>query len=215
MKKYKQFINESKFWNNLDDEDLIERRNDLTVERDELNEQIAYINSILRERQEDKSVNKVKNFPKNIFELNSEQLDFIFEHHHDIDTKHYEISKEYFRQLSGVDAAGFNNKTNQFHFNISSSSCFNDAEDGFELNEDTVKSIKFLGENLKSENDDGWVRFGILYEYHDGYGDKILYKSENEIKYGSIIMYDKKSISELLESIVDDDLVAKDNSDSW
>jgi hypothetical protein len=53
MKKYKQFINESKFWNNLDDEDLIERKNDLTVERDELNEQIAYINSILRERQEE------------------------------------------------------------------------------------------------------------------------------------------------------------------
>lgn len=216
MKKYKQFIKESIYWNNLDDEDLLERRADLILERDELNEQIALINSLLRERQEERSSKRIKNFPKNIFELNSEQLDFIFEHHHGTDTKHYEISNKYFSQLVGVHASGFNNKTNQFYFNILPDSCYNDAEDGFHLNEDTVKSIKFLGENLKSENEEGWVRFGVLYRYHDhGYNDKVLYKSENEIKYGSYIMYDKKSISDLLESIVDNDLLAKDNGDSW
>jgi hypothetical protein len=213
MKKYKQFINESIYWNNLDDEDLLERRADLMLERDELNEQIALINSILRERQEERSIEKVKKFPKSIFELDKQQLDFIFEHHHGTDSKHYEISNKYFSQLVGVNASGFNSETKQFYFNIVSSYCFNDAEDGFELNEEMVKSVKFLGENLKGE--DGWVKFGVLYRYHDhGYNDKVLYKSENEIKYGSYILYDKRSISELLESIVDNDLLAKDNS-SW
>jgi len=64
MKKYKQFINESIYWNNLDDEDLLERRADLMLERDELNEQIALINSILRERQEERSIERLKNFQR-------------------------------------------------------------------------------------------------------------------------------------------------------
>jgi len=212
MKKYRQFINESIFWNNLDDDDLIERLNDLIRERDDLNEQIAYINSILRERRKERSVNKVKEFPKNIFDLNKEQLDFIFEHHHGTDSAHYKISNDYFSQLSGVTNSGFNQKTNQFYFNIVSSSCFNDLEDDYELDKNVIKSIKFLGDNLKSEEDNGWVRFGVLYSYYDhGYHDKVLYKSENEIKYGSYTMYDKNSISDLLKSIVENDLVHKDD----
>jgi hypothetical protein len=212
MKKYKQFINESIYWNNLDDEDLLERRDDLILERDELNEQIYLINSILRERQEERSIEKVKKFPKSIFELDKKQLDFIFEHHHGTDSKHYKISNKYFSQLIGVNSSGFNIETKQFHFNIISSYCFNDIEDGFELNEEMVKSIKFLGDNLKSEQDNGWVRFGVLYSYYDhGYNDKILYKSEKEIKYGSYTMYDKNSISDLLKSIVENDLAHKDD----
>jgi len=86
----------------------------------------------------------------------------------------------------------------------------NEDEDGFELDEKIVESIKFLGNNLK-KMEGGYVYFGVLSSYEESYGTRIHYFSESHIEYGSEYgMRRMGSISKMLEYIVDADLMAKD-----
>ena len=82
----------------------------------------------------------------------------ILEHSNKTTDKQYEISNKYLDQLKGVMSSGFNNKTNQFYFNIVTSHSMDRDSEKFKLYEDCVKSIKFLGDNLK-KMDEGYVEF--------------------------------------------------------
>ncbi len=206
-----QIIKESiDFLHNLDDEELREKMQDLILERKELDDQIQFIGGILRDRKSQRAEEKAQGFPKSIFDFNKEQLEFIFEHNQSTNEKQYEISTKYFGQLYGVYPSGFNNETNQFHFKIVSRLCMNEDEDGFELDEKIVESIKFLGNNLK-KMEGGYVYFGVLSSYEESYRTRIHYFSESHIEYGSEYgMRRMGSISKMLEYIVDADLMAKD-----
>ena len=49
MKRYLNFIKESKLlFNNLEDDELLERLQDLLIEQEDINNQISYIRNILR-----------------------------------------------------------------------------------------------------------------------------------------------------------------------
>lgn len=216
MKKYNQFVRENMnidFLHNLDDEELQEKIQDLTLDRDEINDQISFIRKILSDRDNQRSEEFAESFPKSIFDMNSDQLEFIFEHHNGLNSKRYEISSKYLGQLDGVISSGFNPDTNQFHFKIVSRHSMDDNEDEFELRSDVVNSIKFLGENLKRD-ENGNVVFGVLYSYReDGYRDKILYESETKIKYFHTYSRNFKSIGEILKYIVDNDNISRDMND--
>ncbi len=214
--KYLRKYNESKIvtLGSLSDDELKERLKWLRIEQEEVNKEIGDINRLLISRREDIESKYSESLPGSIFDFNKEQLEWIFQHGHGTTQKHYEIAQKYIRELHGVHQTGFNQNTNQFYFTIGSSYCFNDAEDGFELRPDIVKSIKFLGENLKRY--DGGVEFGISYYYDDhSYNDKAKYISESEIYYTSGYgrATKKDSIEKLLEDIVDNDLFEKDNSE--
>lgn len=215
MKKYKEFIKEGiDFLHNLDDEELREKMQDIILDRKELDEQIQFISGILRDRESQRASEISENFPKSIFDLNKEQLDFVLEHSHSTNPTRYDISSKYIHQLSGVYPSGFNTETHQYSFVIVTRSCMDDNEDNFVLNEGSVKSIKFLGENLKKMKG-GYVYFGILWTYEEEYRAKVHYFSDSHIEYGSGYgMRKMESIEKMLEYIVDSDLVAKDVSTS-
>lgn len=215
MKHLKKF-NESKspFLNTLSNEELEEKLKWLRIEYSDIGDEIYSITSILKSRKEDKEEIFSKDFPKSIYDLNKEQIEFILEHNHSITQKKYEISQRYLRQLKGVIDSGFNRNTEQFYFNIVTSHSFNNTEDDFELKDDIVKSINFLVENLKPNN--GYVEFGIQYYYDDhSYSDKVRYHSNDNITWGSERYNSNKvnSTEKLLEALVDNDLSSKNDSD--
>lgn len=206
MKNYLQFIKENRnLWRNFSDEDLQNKYEDLCEQQDEISDQLRFINSIIDERKCSRSEEISKSFPKSIFDMNQEQLDFIFEHNHRTDARHSEISVNYSGQLSGLYPSGFCEETNQFYFRIITNSCFNDNEDGFELDPHVVKSIEFVGNHLK-RREDGFVHFGISFTHSDvGYRDEILYGSENDIRYVHHTERQFNSIEKMLEFLVDHD----------
>jgi hypothetical protein len=215
MKHLKKF-NESKspFLNTLSNEELEEKLKWLRIEYSDIQDEIHSISSILKSRKEDKEEMFSKDFPKSIYDLNKEQIEFILEHNHSITQKKYEISQRYLRQLKGVIDSGFNRNTEQFYFNIVTNHSFNNTEDEFELKDDVVKSINFLVENLKPNN--GYVEFGIQYYYDDhSYSDKVRYHSNDNITWGSERYNSNKvnSTEKLLEALVDNDLSSKNDSD--
>jgi hypothetical protein len=105
--------------NSVSDSLLKEKLKSLKIERDDLNNEILAINNILNSRKDSVIEDFVKTLPESIFDFNKEQL-VLFEHHH-VGKLKYDISIKYFNQLKGVLDAGFNNLTNQFCFNISTS----------------------------------------------------------------------------------------------
>jgi hypothetical protein len=213
MKKYLTFINENfKYWNNLDDEDLLERLASLVQEKEDIDQQIQYIRSILRQREEDSIEEKSKDFPKSIWDLNKEQLSLILEHNNKTTSKQYEISQKYLKQLSGVMDSGFNTKTEQLYFNIVTGYSMSE-NDEFILKPEVVKSIKFLGENL-NKTEDGYVLFGILHRFNDhGYNEKVHYYSDTNIDISTYNIKKTKSIEEMLKSVVESDILNK--NDDW
>lgn len=216
MKRYLNFIKESKLlFNNLEDDELLERLQDLLIEQEDINNQISYIRNILRQREEDRIENVAKDFPESIWDLSKEQLDLILEHSNKTTDKQYEISNKYLDQLKGVMSSGFNNKTNQFYFNIVTSHSMDRDSEKFKLYEDCVKSIKFLGDNLK-KMDEGYVEFGILHRYNDhGYNERVHYFSEDKIEI-VFSRYDKRkvdSIEKMLEIVVNSDILSKSDDD--
>lgn len=215
MKHLKKF-NESKspFLNTLSNEELEEKLKWLRIEYSDIQDEIHSISSILRSRKEDKEEIFSKDFPKSIYDLNKEQIDFILEHNHSITQKKYEISQRYLRQLKGVIDSGFNRNTEQFYFNIVTNHSFNNTEDEFELKDDVVRSINFLVENLKPNN--GYVEFGVQYYYDvHSYDDKVRYHSNDNITWGSSRYNSNKvnSTEKLLEALVDNDLSSKNDID--
>lgn len=215
MRYLKTYNESSKLYHQMSDDDLNDWLDQLSIERDDILERISSIRLELRNRKERSEEEHSKNLPDSVFDLNKEQFDWIFEHNYGITTKKYEISKTYIRQLSGVIDSGFNRETSQFFFNIATKYSFNSNEDGFELNLDVVKSIKFLGENLKRVND--YVEFGVLF-YYDGHGynERVKYYSDNHLEYGSYGHFNRvDSIEKLLERLVDNDILNKNRDDNW
>jgi hypothetical protein len=214
MRYLKKYNESSKFYHQMSDDDLNDWLEQLSIERDDILEKIASIRSELRNRKERSEEERSKKLPDNVFDLNKEQFDWVFEHGHHTTSKRYEISKKYINQLPGVFQNGFRENTGQFFFSIPTSNSFNETEDDFELKPEVVKSIKFLGENLKKQPG-GEVIFGVLYYYSEEYSDYVEYYSEDNIKYGH--NYNKSkvtSIEDLLKNLVEKDLDEKE-SDDW
>ena len=215
--KYLKSYNENKhmkLYTQMSDEELEDWLEYLAIDRDDILDKMASIRSVLIKRKEEKEEEHSKNLPESVFDLNKEQFDWVFEHGHHTTSKRYNISQKYINQLSGVHQNGFRENTGQFFFNITTSYSFNETEDDFELKPEVVKSIKFLGENLKKQPE-GYVLFGITYYYSDAYGDKIEYYSEDNIKYGTNYRKFKvTSIEDLLKNLVENDLDEKE-SDDW
>jgi hypothetical protein len=210
--KYLKKYNESKSpLNSLSDDDLRERLKWLTIEYKEIEDEMLTIRKILTTRQEESEEIHSRNLPDSVFDLNKEQFDWVFEHNHGTTSKRYEISGKYIKQLSGVHDGGFNRDTNQFYFNIVTSHSFNRRENNFELKPEVIKSIRFLGDNLKRTGD--YVEFGVLYSFYEhGYNDHVLYYSEDDIQTGSWgNVREFNSIENLLKYIVDYDISSRDD----
>jgi uncharacterized protein YlzI (FlbEa/FlbD family) len=219
MKRYFEFINEA-FFANLEDSELREKLEELEREKREIEDEILQINLILKERQEQGVINFVKDFPKSIFDLNKEQLNWIFEFE-TTKTMKFDNARNYFSQLDGIMVyTGSKSKTDQYQVRIHSEDFMNQLyvdstsrADGneFELNSDQIESIKFLGDNLKRE-DSAPIEFFIEYVYwhSSDLPDKILYQDENNIYYGK-----KKynSIEAVLRQIVKMDIENRKEDD--
>jgi hypothetical protein len=206
--RYLRKFNESVkgFFASMSDAELKEWIEDLTIELDDIQEKIGTIRSILRDRKDNKDLEFAKGLPDSIYDFSKEQLDWVFEHNHSTGKEKYNISKKYISEL-GIFDNGFNPNTNQFKFNISTSSFFNELEDEYERNENKIKAIEFLGENLKKENNE-YVLFDVMYYFKDTYGDKVRFYSKDKVDlYNSrFLIRSFNSVDELLEYIVDDDI---------
>lgn len=228
MKKYLEFIKESSYLNAISTETLENKLGDLRLQMTEIQEEIASIVSILEFRKTNDVTQFAKNLPESIFDFNKEQLDFIFEHHHGVNKTQYDLAREYYRELVGVHDYGYNKTTNQTSFAITTSYSFNnddeDLADAYQENEQQIKTIKFLGENLKKNDTNSRergeyfgvgnaVKFYVNYYFSTVDLDFVLYVSETELYianlYGRKVRFN--SISKMLESLVDDDLSHADN----
>lgn len=203
LKKYNESISTL---NSLHNDELEEKLKWLRIEMEDIQDEISTINKILTKRKESKESKYSETLPDSIFDFNKEQLDWVFEHHHGTTSKRYSIAGEYLSELEGVMNIGTNPDTNQFLFTISSSSCMDNNGSGFE---NIVKSIKFLGDNLKRV--DGYVKFKIIY-YHLGYSDELVkYYSEDNIEWDRRYTSKKvTSIEDLLKNIVEYDIGDKE-----
>lgn len=179
---------DSKFLNSLSDEELQEKLDYLRGEMKEIQDDISSVYSIIKARKNYRDSMRAEKFPKSILDFNKDQLDFIFEHHHGSGEEQYKISQRYFKQLYGVMQSGFNTQTNQHIFNICTSYIYNDDDRGqFDILDDetcireAVRSVKFLGDNLK-KMDDGSVLFNVQFAHGDSsWRYKVNYFSENRI----------------------------------
>ena len=218
MKKYLEFIKESTYLNAISSETLETKLEDLQLQMTELQEEMASIRSILEFRKTNDVLKLAKTFPESIYDFNEEQLDFIFEHHHGVGKTQFDLARTFYRQLVGVHDYGFNPDTNQTMFGINLNDSFNgedeDLADAYRENEEQIKSIKFLGENLKRV--DGSVKFHVSYYFSTQELNYALYVSETELYvtnlYGRKSKYN--SISKMLEYLVEDDLDSKQDN-SW
>jgi len=208
LKKYNESI---KTLDSLSNEELEEKLEWLRVEQKEIQEEILNVNKILTKRKEEEQSKYSKSLPESIFDFNEEQLEWVLEHHHGTTSEHYKIAQKYLSQLKGVFQIGFNQNTNQFYFNISSSYFMNDVEDEFLLKEEGLKSIQFLAENLKKHDD--YVEFGVTYAFTEDYNDKV--QIGDDIKYGGYSKIKMDSIEKVLEAIVSNDLYSKDDVSDW
>ena len=209
MKKYLDFIKESTYLNAISTETLETKLEDLQLQMAEIQEEMSSIRSILEFRKTNDVTEFAKTLPESIFNFNKEQLDFIFEHHNGVNSTQYNLARTFYRELIGIHDLGYNPKTNQTKFAINISDSFNSDDEylanDYRENEEQIKSIKFLGENL--ERVDGSVEFLINY-YFDQSVNYIRYVSETELYvtsyYGRKTKYN--NISKMLEYLVDEDL---------
>ena len=218
MKKYLEFIKESTYLNAISSETLETKLEDLQLQMTELQEEMASIRSILEFRKTNDVLKLAKTFPESIYDFNQEQLDFIFEHHHAVGKTQFDLARTFYRQLVGVHDYGFNPDTNQTMFAISMEYAYNnddvDLANGYAENEEQIKSIKFLADNLKRV--DGSVKFHVSYYFSTQELNYVLYVSETELYVTNL--YGRKSkynnISKMLEYLVEDDLDSKQDN-SW
>jgi hypothetical protein len=227
MKRYKQFINEGvRNMDDWSDDELSDRIKHLSVERNELNDEISYMNKILSQRSTNSINHKVKSWSKDIFKLNKEQLEFIFEHHHHSNPTQYKISQEYLNQLYGFISSGFNVGTNEFAFILCTDYLIEERGDKIKfLNDPNVlKSFEFLVHNLKksdayppqnfTRNIGQYVPIKVQYSYCGDYNDYIAYCSDDEIYLKMEYSPEKKlSISEIFEKIVEKDIESIDDEE--
>lgn len=218
MKKYLEFIKESTYLNAISSETLETKLEDLQLQMTELQEEMASIRSILEFRKSNDVIELAKTFPESIYDFNKEQLDFIFEHHHGVGKTQFDLARRFYNQFVGVHDFGFNPDTNQTMFAINLVDSFNsedeDLADAYRENDAQIKSIKFLGENLRRV--DGSVKFHVSYYFSTQELNYVRYVSETELYvtnlYGRKSRY--SSISKMLEYLVEDDLDSKQDK-SW
>ena len=197
------------YLNAISTETLETKLEDLQLQMAEIQEEMSSIRSILEFRKTNDVTEFAKTLPESIFNFNKEQLDFIFEHHNGVNSTQYNLARTFYRELIGIHDLGYNPKTNQTKFAINISDSFNSDDEylanDYRENEEQIKSIKFLGENL--ERVDGSVEFLINY-YFDQSVNYIRYVSETELYvtsyYGRKTKYN--NISKMLEYLVDEDL---------
>lgn len=206
LKKYKIFESLNTL-DSLSDDQLEDRLKWLRVELEDLTDQISAVNKVIIDRKEKSESKKSESLPNNVYDLDEEQFNWLFEHHHGTTSEKYKIAQTYIGQLKGVHQTGFNPDTKQFYFSIGVSYFMNDEEDEFIAKEEGIKSINFLSKNLKKN--DGYVKFGISYYYSESYND-ILLINDDDIKYGSFSMRKVDSIEKFLEEVVTNDLLEKD-----
>jgi hypothetical protein len=204
MKRYLEFINEA-FFTNLEDSELLEKLEELEREKKEIEDEILQINLILKERQEQSVRDFVKDWPKSIFDLNKEQLDWIFQYGRYDDKSEYRktISEGYFEQLIGVNYPG------PIHLDLYYS--MNDGENDFKLNPELIKSIRILGDYSRSIPTRP-VTFYINFVYlHKIKLNKIFtYEDEKNIYYGKVKY---NSIESILRDLVRKDIKYKIEDD--
>jgi len=191
MKYLKKFNkNESNFitYDSMETEDLEEMLHWSRIEYNELQAKIRLITNELTNRKEKSDENYSDSFPKSIFDLNKEQLNWVFENNNRITAKRYNISSKYISQSAGVSTNGFNQDTNQFRFSLYCG-YLEDIDNNPNEFDNLVKNYIFLGDNLEKSN---WnigrsqdvtvsVKFGISYINRDNYNDSFYYVSEDEI----------------------------------
>ena len=212
LDRYQDFIRESqdsKYLNNLTDEELEDKMKYLRSEMKDIQEEMSLVYLFQRERKDVKDRKLVSTFPESIFDLNKEQLKFILEHHEGIGKFQYDTSKKYFEQLYGVNQCGFNNKTNQHLFTIVDPSYDLYDESNMDICDinrnffnNTVKAIEFLGENL--DKSDGFVK--ILSRSHfDEKEKKIEYYSKDLITMIAYTTRNFSSVADMLKTLVEED----------
>lgn len=160
MKKFSDKIKESKEYSihSMDNEQLEERLEFLRMELKETQDEIMSIVSIIKSRSDIKDRETFENLPKNIYDLNKEQLEFVLVHTHGITTYRYTESQRYWYQLFGFFPSGTRN--DQVCFNLTLSS-FENANGDFTYNSEFDKSFNLLKDNLKE------FRFGVLGNHDD------------------------------------------------
>jgi hypothetical protein len=210
LNKYKIF--ESSNLNTLSDEELQEKLDWLRTEMADIQREISQVISIQKTRKENAEEIMANDMPSYIWDLDKSQLDWVLEHNNFTTQKHYDISREYLRQLTGVLDSGFNNKTNQFNFNIILDSFKDEAEKNYQRNEGGLKSIEFLGKNLKPNDDlivngKPAVLFSVLFADTEMYNYKLLYtEGDIDILNGRYKESEFKSLEDALKYLVKMDI---------
>ena len=154
IKKYNNYIKEKfdlSIIYDLDDEELMDMLNDLNTDIKDLELERSAIYNLLKSRKEALMSKTLEEYPESIFDLSKEQLNIIFGNNNSTTKSQYEKSHQYFHQLTGVMDSGYNKLTDQFYFKICTNYFYDDDHKIINLKEG-VKSIEFLGNNLKKEN---------------------------------------------------------------
>lgn len=200
LKTHKLF--ESSNFNTMTDDELEEKLHWLRTEYAEIAREISQIVNIQKSRKESSEEDLTKDWPNSIWDLDKYQLSWVLEHGHHTTSKHYEISHRYLRGLVGVLDSGFNGQTNQYEFWITTSA-WQDHSDDYVENENGIKSIKLLVNNLKKSTIDGEevIKFKVLFNSgREGYYTNIFYHNDNKIVLAEG-RYTKKEYNSIEEAI--------------
>lgn len=204
MKRYLEFIKEA-FFANLEDSELQEKLQELEREKREIEEEISHINQVLKDRQEESVIDFLKDWPESIFDLNEEQLKWLFQFgRYDDKTlqKNFvsdyrnKISKNYFKQLVGVSYPA------PIWLDLEYS--MNDGQTDFKLNTGLINSIKILG-NYSRSIPTRPVTFYInfIYLHKIKLNNSFIYENDENIYYGRTKY---NSIESILQDLVRKDI---------
>lgn len=210
MRKFTDKINESEdkySVNSLSDESLKQRLDFLRLELEETQNEIRSIVQIIKSREDARSNDFFKTLPKNIFDLNKEQLEYILHYDHGTNEYRYKESRKYWDQLFGFYQNGTLESQASFCITLSAF----EVNDKFQYNDLFEKSFKLLKDNLIE------CRFSILGNYDDNsYNLFVLVNDDN------IEIYDRSNpvkdfliseLEELIKYLYDRDLSYKDDDD--
>jgi hypothetical protein len=207
--KYLKKIFESNNFNSMTDDELEEKLTWLRIEYSEIFREISLIVNIQKTRKESSEDELTKDWPDSIWDLDKSQIDWVLEHNNITTSKHYEISHKYLRGLEGVIDSGFNPDTNQYLFKICTDYWMDDSESEYQENEEGIRSIKFLIDNLKriTVNGDSVIKFNVLFMESDDYDYALLYYNDSKVVLSSGYMLNEyKSLEEAIKILVDHDI---------
>lgn len=204
MKRYLEFIKEA-FFANLEDSELQEKLQELEREKREIEEEISHINQVLKDRQEESVIDFLKDWPESIFDLNEEQLKWLFQFgRYDDKTlqKNFvsdyrnKITKNYFKQLVGVSYPS------PIWLDLEYS--MNDDQTDFKLNTALINSIKILGNysrSIPTRPVTFYINFNYLHKIK--LNQSFTYENDENIYYGRTKY---NSIESILQDLVRKDI---------